>query len=200
MKTLKTILIVLAAVLLIITAVLYFVDTPVVEEGQEPTLPQKVIILGKEYLAEILTALGVSGIGAMTWLYFRIRSSAQSTLTQSQSTGANVKGLVTKVDEQQEIIKQQDEKITVLTEKLDILSSVIMTVFSLSDMPTNVRGIVHAGQETYKSIGAVKKLVEQVSEPVQNAPAEPTQASEEETKSAPQETAEEKPSGPVFLN
>ncbi len=60
--TFRTILIVLAVVLLIITAVLYFVDTPVVEEGQEPTTAQKIILTGKKYLSEILLALGVSGV------------------------------------------------------------------------------------------------------------------------------------------
>ncbi|MCH5157526.1 MAG: hypothetical protein J1G02_06615 [Clostridiales bacterium] len=182
-KTLRTIFIVVAVMLLVIVAVLYYVDTPVVEEGQEPTLPQKIIIVGKEKLTEILAALGVTGIAAITFLVNKIKSSASSTLTESQSTGEGVRGLVTKVNEQQEIIKHQDEQISVLTDKLDILSNVIMTVFSLSDMPTNVRGIVHAGQEEYKGLGAVKTIVKQVAESVKNAVVESTPAVEDEVAS-----------------
>lgn len=196
-KTLRTVVTVVAILLLIIVAVLYFVDTPVVEEGQEPTLPQKVLLLGKQYLGEILGALGVSAVTVMTFLYYKIRSSSNSTLTQSQSTDRNVQGLVTKVNEQQTIIEKQGEEISTLTKKLDILSNVIMTVFSLSDMPTNVRGIVHTGQEDYKRVGAVKQIVEQVAETLQNKPVEQAPAVEHEATTVDDAT-ETPTAGPVY--
>ena len=168
-KTLSAIVTVIAVLLLIIVAVLYFVDTPVVEEGQEPTLPQKLLIKGKEYLTEILAALGVSGVAVMTFLVNKIRSNSNNTLLQSQSTDAVVQGLQERVKKSEETIINLVELIVAIGQKQDIANNVLLTTFSLSDLPASLREKIANAQEQYNKLCEVKKAVEHIAEKSQNS-------------------------------
>lgn len=153
MKTLKIVLIVLAVVLLIITAVIYFIDTPVVEEGEEPTVAQKIILLGKEYLSEILLVLGVSGVGLLSALTQMIYNSAKRTLTQSASTSADVQNLGERILKAEATIGTLITIVNKLNKKQDIANNMLLTTFELSELPQNVRAQIHSAREEYNKQG-----------------------------------------------
>lgn len=160
--TFRTILIVLAVVLLIITAVIYFIDTPVVEEGQEPTVAQKIILTGKKYLAEILLALGVSGVTLIAAFVKLIYNSANRTAAQSNTTAADVAELRRDNAELRAENKKQYELIVQLMEKQDIANNVLLTTFSLSELPRSLREQIHNAMTEYNGVGKVKEIIEQV--------------------------------------
>lgn len=167
-KTFKTIFIVLAVVLLIITAVLYFIDTPVVEEGQTPTVAQKIILLGKEYLAEILAVCGVSAMGLIAFLVKLIYNSTNKSLAENRAMSATVSNLEQKYanSEKENIALRQ--VITIMSKKQDVTSTLLMTIFSLSELPVSVREQIHSAQTEYNSLDAALQLAGQVVETVKN--------------------------------
>lgn len=168
-KTFKTIFIVLAVVVLIITAVLYFIDTPVVEEGQTPTVAQKTILLGKKYLGEILAACGVSALGLLSILVKLIYNSVKKSLVENEATSAAVSSLEQKYanSEKENIALRQ--VITTMGKKQDITSTLLMTIFSLSELPVSVREQIHSAQTEYNSLDGALQIAGQVVEVVKNA-------------------------------
>ena len=152
MRTLRTILIVLAAVVLVITAVIYFIDAPVVEEGQEPTVPQQIILLGKKYLSEILLVSGVSGVGLLGILTKLIYNSAKRTLMQSQNTSADVQILLEQRRQDRQEIAELKMEVKRLSRKQDIANSALLDTFALSDMPVSVREKIHVAREEYNGL------------------------------------------------
>lgn len=167
--TFRTILIVLAVVLLIITAVLYFVDTPVVEEGQEPTAAQKIILTGKKYLSEILLALGVSGVTLIAAFAKLIYNSANLTEAHSDTTAAAVAELKQDNAELRAENRKQYELIMRLMKKQDIFSNAVLTTFSLSELPRSLREQLHNAMTEYNGVGKAKETVEQVADEPKNA-------------------------------
>lgn len=167
--TFRTILIVLAVVLLIITAVLYFVDTPVVEEGQEPTTAQKIILTGKKYLSEILLALGVSGVTLIAAFAKLIYNSANRTAAQSDTTAAEVADLKRDNAELRAENRKQNELIMLILKKQDIFSNAVLTTFSLSELPRSLREQLHNAMTEYNGVGKAKETVEQVADEPKNA-------------------------------
>lgn len=167
--TFRTILIVLAVVLLIITAVLYFVDTPVVEEGQEPTTAQKIILTGKKYLSEILLALGVSGVTLIAAFAKLIYNSANRTAAQSDTTAADVADLKQDNAELRAENRKQNDLIMRLMKKQDIFSNAVLTTFSLSELPRSLREQLHNAMTEYNGVGKAKETVEQVADEPNNA-------------------------------
>lgn len=167
--TFRTILIVLAVVLLIITAVLYFVDTPVVEEGQEPTTAQKIILTGKKYLSEILLTLGVSGITLIAAFAKLIYNSANRTAAQSNTTAADVADLKRDNAELRAENRKQNELIMRLMKKQDIFSNAVLTTFSLSELPRSLREQLHNAMTEYNGVGKAKEIAEQVADEPKNA-------------------------------
>ena len=198
-KTMRTILIVLAVVMLAIALFFYYVATPVVEEGQEPTLPQKIILFGKEKLNEILTLTGASMVGLLAYFTKRIYDSVKKSVSQALNTDANMQNISTTINGQRDIIKQQGEMISILTQKLDILSNVLMTTFSLSELPSNLREMIYTGQDQYNKLGTGKKISEQVVEALQNAEEEPAVAVEGETPAVQPDTEKETKTGPDYV-
>lgn len=168
-KTFRTIFIVLAVILLIITAVLYFIDAPVVEEGQEPTVAQKIILLGKEYLSEILLACGASGIGLMGVLTKLIYNSANKTLTQSLSTSADILNLTNRIKDNEHTIAALTDIIGKMSKKQDIANNVLLTTFSLSELPASLREQIHNALTEYNGLDKAISSVQQVIEAVNNS-------------------------------
>lgn len=198
-KTFRTIFIVLAAVLLIITAVLYFIDTPVVEEGQEPTTAQKVILLGKDYLSEILLACGASGIGLMGVLTKLIYNSANKTLTQSLSTSADILTLTNRLKDNEQTIAALTEIIGKMSKKQDIANNMLMTTFSLSELPASLREQIHNAQTEYNGLDKTVKIVEQIAETAKNADESEEQTAKIEDNSVIENVKADEPSNPVYL-
>lgn len=204
-KTFKTIFIVLAAVLLIITAVLYYIDAPVIEEGQEPTVAQKIILLGKEYLAEILLACGASGIGLLGVFVKLIYNSVRKSVTDNQATA----GYVLLLEKRQEInekkIAEQNKLIAVMSKKQDMANNLLMTIFSLSELPLSLREQIHNTQTEYNGLDGTAKIAGEIIETVKNV--EPAQeqpvtekaAVEDKPKENKTEEEAEKSSVPVFV-
>lgn len=202
-KTFKTILIVLAVVLLIITAVLYFIDTPVVEEGQEPTLPQKLVLLGKEYLAEILLACGASGIGLLGVFAKLIYNSVTKSVTENKATSAYVLSLEKRLENNNNKIEEQNRTISVMSKKQDIANNLLMTIFSLSELPVSVREQIHKAQTEYNALDGSLETVGQVIKTVDNVEiVEEQPVTTDDTPHEEQEDVEnveaEKPAAPVF--
>lgn len=198
-KTFRTIFIVLAVVLLIITAVLYFIDTPVVEEGQEPTTAQKVILLGKDYLSEILLACGASGIGLMGVLTKLIYNSANKTLTQSLSTSADILTLTNRLKDNEQTIAALTEIIGKMSKKQDIANNMLMTTFSLSELPASLREQIHNAQTEYNGLDKTVKIVEQIAETAKNADESEEQTAKIEDNSVIENVKADEPSNPVYL-
>ena len=188
-KTLRTIFIVVAVVLLIIAAVLYYIDTPVVEEGQEPTLAQKIILLGKERLGEILAATGVSMVGLLAYFAKKIYDSVKKSVNQSLDTDANVKGLYKGYQDLVETVAYLYEVVNTIEQKQDIANNVLMTTFSLSDLPSSLREKISNAQEQYNKLCEVKKVAEQLLSTVKNTISEQSSAVAEE-KAVEQETTQ----------
>ena len=163
-KTFKTIFIVLAVILLILTVFLYYVDSPVVEEGQEPTVAQKIILLGKQYLGEILAICGVSAVGLIGVLTKLILNSANKTLQQSEGTSAEVADLKSELAESRKENSQLRRELTLRDKKQDIANNLIMTIFSLSDLPAAVRERVYRAQTEYNALGGTTESVAPKSE------------------------------------
>lgn len=161
MKTLKAVLIAVAVVLLIITAVIYFIDAPVIEEGEEPTAAQKIILLGKEYLSEILLTCGVSGVGLMALLTKLIYDNATRTLTQSKATSADVQSLAVRIDNNDATILQLAKIIDNIGKKQDIANNVLLTTFELSELPSSLRERIYNSHDEYKRVGDVQQVAEQ---------------------------------------
>lgn len=203
-KTFRTIFIVLAVILLVITALLYFIDTPVVEEGQEPTVAQKLVLLGKKHLGEILAVCGVSGIGLLGVLTKLIYNSVKKMSTQSQTTSADVSRLEERLKMSEKENAELKEQTARMEKKQDIANNMLMTVFSLSELPASLREKIHAAQAEYNGLDGVIKVAEQIVESVKNAeeakeqPVRATDApvAEQEHKA---KAEEEKPSSPVYV-
>lgn len=208
MKTVKTILIVLAAVLLIITAVLYFVDAPVVEDGQEPTMPQKIILLGKEYLTEILAALGVSAVGLLTYLVKKIYDSGKGTLLQSLATSTDVQKFATRLQNVESKLETYLTNQQRIERKQDIINDMLYTIFSLSELPLSVREKIQDAKDRYGNLDGVRSTVEQLNVEPQNTEVEPAESLVEVCgekgrtqcpSGDPAQTQEESEKGPVFM-
>ena len=190
-KTFKTIFIVLAVILLILTVFLYYVDSPVVEEGQEPTVAQKIILLGKQYLGEILAICGVSAVGLIGVLTKLILNSANKTLQQSEGTSAEVADLKSELAESRKENSQLRRELTLRDKKQDIANNLIMTIFSLSDLPAAVRERVYRAQTEYNALGGTTESVAPTVEPVKNvdeSKVQPAETSGEPTAEAPAAT------------
>lgn len=204
-KTFKTIFIVLAAVLLIITAVLYYIDAPVIEEGQEPTVAQKIILLGKDYLAEILLACGASGIGLLGVFVKLIYNSVKKSVTDNQATAGYVLSLEKRQEINEKKIAEQNRLIAIMSKKQDIANNLLMTVFSLSELPLSLREQIHNAQTEYNGLDGTAKIAGEIIETVKNA--EPAQeqpvtekaAVEDKPKENKTEEEAEKSSVPVFV-
>lgn len=196
--TFRTILIVLAVVLLIITAVIYFIDTPVVEEGQEPTVAQKIILTGKKYLAEILLALGVSGVTLIAAFVKLIYNSANRTAAQSNTTAADVAELRRDNAELRAENRKQYELIMQLMEKQDIANNVLLTTFSLSELPRSLREQIHNAMTEYNGVGKVKEIIEQVVDEPKNAVENAEQPATADITPV-KEQADDKRETPVYL-
>lgn len=203
-KTFKTIFIVLAIVLLVITAVLYFIDTPVVEEGQEPTAAQKFVLLGKEYLSEILLACGASGIGLIGVFAKLIYNSVKNGLDGNAVMAAKIAQLEAKLEESEKTKVEQNQSITIMSKKQDIANNLLMTIFSLSELPVSLREQIYSAQTEYNGVGNVKDKIEPTVEIIKNADENrelPVKKDSETDKEKPVTTAEEAdvPSAPVYM-
>lgn len=180
--TFRIIFLVAAVVLLIITAVIYFIDTPVVEEGKEPTLPQKIILTGKKYLSEILMAVGVSGIGAIAAFTKSIYKAGRETKLAAQNTYTDVAKLEKKLDERDQKIIALENKITTFEKKQDILSNMLFVTFSLSEMPSSLRKEIHSYQTAYNALQEAKTEIVQIVEEVKEAESVAEEKSEDKEK------------------
>lgn len=186
-KLLRTIFIVAAALLLIATAVLYFVETPVVEEGVEPTTAQRILLLGKEYLSEILMASGVSVVGVIGVLTKLIYNSAKATFNNSALTSTEIAALRQENESLRTSLAEQMVALGKLAMKQDIANTALLNTFQLSEMPATVR------QQIYEALNAYKALEGQTTAatvPTTNdsthleTPAETTEEPEQETTAA----------------
>lgn len=198
-KTFKTIFIVLAAVLLIITAVLYFIDAPVVEEGQTPTVAQKIILLGKEYLGEILAACGVSAMGLLAVLVKLIYNSVKKSLLENQATSTLVSSLEQKYANSEKENVALRQAVTIMSKKQDITSTLLMTVFSLSELPVSVREQIHSAQTEYNALDAALQIAGQVVEAAKNTEENKEQPAKADETSKSEQNSSSEPSKPVLL-
>lgn len=203
--TFRTILIVLAVVLLIITAVIYFIDTPVVEEGQEPTTAQKIILLGKKYLGEILLAFGVSGVALIGAFAKLIYNSAKRTAEESKTTSADMGILMKKNAEQEAKIAALEDLIKLLMKKQDITNNVLLNTFALSELPLSLREQIHNAQNAYSGLDKDFRSVERIADVLiktaenKSQPPEPedTERSKEENADVSKDAEEAK--APVYI-
>ena len=166
--TLRTILIVVAVVLLIIAAVIYLVETPVVPEGEEPTLAQKIILVGKERLEAVLLALGVSGITLIGVFAKLIYNSAKRTFEQGTVTATDVLELKAENERLHADNAAQNKQIAILIKKQDIVNNALLTIFSLSELPANLREKLLSAQSEYNGVGADINVVTEMAEAIQN--------------------------------
>ena len=166
--TLRTILIVVAVVLLIIAAVIYFVEAPVVPEGEEPTLAQKIILVGKERLEAVLLALGVSGITLIGVFAKLIYNSAKRTFEQGTVTATDIAELKAENERLRTDNAAQNKQIAMLIKKQDIVNNALLTTFSLSELPSNLREKLLSAQSEYNDVGAAVSMVQEVVEVVKN--------------------------------
>lgn len=168
-KTFRTIFIVLAVILLVLTAFLYYIDTPVIEEGQEPTIAQKLTLLGKQYLGEILAICGVSAVGLIGILVKLIYNSAKKTSQQSEITSAEVAELKQELAENKAENRELCKKLSIMDQKQDILTNALLTTFSLSELPASLREKISDALTAYNELGKAKVIVDQVVEKVVKA-------------------------------
>lgn len=196
--TIGIIVIVLAIVLLGIVAFLYFIDDPVVEEGKEPTVAQKIILLGKKYLGELLGIFGVSGIAVMGFLTKWIYESSKKTLAQSVNTTEDVAGLKSDNVQLRAENREQKKLLLKLIKKQDIANNMLMTLFSLSDLPASVREQIYKAQGAYDEVDKINEIAEQVAESVINSAESEEQPVTEKTEPI-KEQSDETASSPVYM-
>ena len=181
-KTFKTIFIVAAVLVLIAAAVLYFVDAPVVEEGETPTVAQKVILLGKQYLTELLAAAGVSVVGVIGVLAKLIYNAVRQTVEKSTLTSAEVTEIKKENDELKLQIADAVAAIAALAKKQDVANNAILTTFALSELPASVRLKIDEAKAAYDAVGTTAA-------PTETTPA-PATAEDTTTEAKPATTAE----------
>lgn len=198
-KTFKTIFIVMAVVLLIITALLYYIDTPVVEEGQTPTVAQKIILLGKEYLGEILAVCGVSAMGLIGILAKLIYNSTNKSLAENQATSAIVSSLEQKYENSEKENIALRQIVTIMSKKQDITSTLLMTIFSLSELPVSVREQIHSAQTEYNSLDVALQIAGQVVKAVKNTEEGQEQSAKVDETPKVEQTAVSETNKPVLL-
>lgn len=199
-KTFRTIFIVLAVILLVLTVFLYYIDAPVIEEGQEPTVAQKVILLGKKYLGEILAICGVSALGLIGVLVKLIYNSANSTTIASQSTAKDVVMLHQRLSENEAQLSRITSILNGLCTKQDIANNTLLTTFSLSELPASLRTKISDAQTAYNELGKAKEIAEQVIEKTENTvQPEPSDAEVPETSEKPVEETVAEKATPRFL-
>lgn len=170
-KTFKTIFIVAAVLVLVAAAVLYFVDAPVVEEGETPTVAQKVILLGKKYLTELLAAAGVSVVGVIGVLAKLIYNAVRQTVEKSTLTSTEVAEIKKENAELKSQIADAVAAIVALAKKQDVANNAILTTFALSELPASVRLKIDEAKAAYDAVGITAETTETASAPV---PAEDT--------------------------
>ena len=201
---LKTIVIVVAVVLLIITGFLYFVDTPVVEEGQEPTVAQKIILLGKKYLGEILAIFGISAVALMGVLTKLIYNAVLRAGSQAQNTSADVASVNARLDRQEKIIEKLLNIIIANGQKQDLANTTLLTTFSLSELPVSLREQIHSAQTEYSRLQQVTTEARQIVGTVENTAENKSEPVTEEAESSNEQTVDETPEteqakSPVFI-
>lgn len=201
MKTIKVILIVLAIVLLALTAFFYFVDAPIIEEGQEPTVAQKILLLGKQYLAELLALLGASALGVMAVLAKFIYNSSKNTQTVANTTSLEILQLKTENAELKNQFTRLYEITTNMGQKQDILTNALLTTLSLSELPTSVREKIYTAQTAYNALGTAKETIEEVIVATAKVPLDPIQqvsVFDTSNESQPEEPSE-KSTSPIYV-
>ena len=181
-KTFKTIFIVAAVLVLVAAAVLYFVDAPVVEEGETPTVAQKVILLGKQYLTELLAAAGVSVVGVIGVLAKLIYNAVRQTVEKSTLTSAEVAEIKKENAELKLQIADAIAALAALAKKQDVANNAILTTFALSELPASVRLKIDEAKTAYDAVGITAETTE-------TAPA-PDKAEDTTTEAEPATTAE----------
>ena len=159
-KTFKTIFIVAAVLVLVAAAVLYFVDAPVVEEGETPTVAQKVILLGKQYLTELLAAAGVSVVGVIGVLAKLIYNAVRQTVEKSTLTSAEVAEIKKENAELKLQIADAVAAIAALAKKQDVANNAILTTFALSELPASVRLKIDEAKTAYDAVGITAETTE----------------------------------------
>ena len=164
-KTFKTIFIVAAVLVLVAAAVLYFVDAPVVEEGETPTVAQKVILLGKQYLTELLAAAGVSVVGVIGVLAKLIYNAVRQAVEKSTLTSAEVAEIKKENAELKSQIADAIAALAALAKKQDVANNAILTTFALSELPASVRLKIDEAKAAYDAVGTT-------AEPTETTPAE----------------------------
>lgn len=152
-KTFKTIFIVAAVLVLVAAAVLYFVDAPVVEEGETPTVAQKVILLGKQYLTELLAAAGVSVVGVIGVLAKLIYNAVRQAVEKSTLTSAEVAEIKKENAELNLQIADAIAALAALAKKQDVANNAILTTFALSELPASVRLKIDEAKAAYDAVG-----------------------------------------------
>lgn len=196
-KTFKTIFIVLAVILLVLTVFLYYIDAPVIEEGKDPTVAQKIILLGKKYLGEILAICGVSALGLIGVLVKLIYNAGKDTQIASQHTSADVSALSERLNASEALIAKLTLYIEQLSKKEDIANNTLLTTFSLSELPVSLRETIHAAITEYNGLTSPTPKTQE--EPAEDlAAAEETdEIPEKEEKDGAED--ESKPSQPVYI-
>lgn len=199
-KTFRTIFIVLAVILLVLTVFLYYIDAPVIEEGQEPTVAQKVILLGKKYLGEILAICGVSALGLIGVLVKLIYNSAKATSQESGKVSAKVAQLEEKLTKSEAENRELRKEQSIMNKKQDIANNLMMTIFSLSELPSSVRTQVYSAQTAYNELGKAKEIAKQVIEKTENTvQPEPSDVEVSETVEKPVEETVAEKATPSFV-
>lgn len=188
-KTFKTIFIVAAVLVLIAAAVLYFVDAPVVEEGETPTVAQKVILLGKQYLTELLAAAGVSVVGVIGVLAKLIYNAVRQTVEKSTLTSAEVAEIKNENAELKLQIADAIAALAALAKKQDVANNAILTTFALSELPASVRLKIDEAKAAYDAVGTTAENPETAPAPAPVAADDTTTEAEPATTAEPAEAA-----------
>lgn len=154
MKTFSKILAVILAVLLVAVAVIGLMEMPEAEEGAELTKAQKLIVLLKTYLNEILATFNLS-LGAFLLAIFNtISRQSQTTAKSAAATDGQVAELVKSNDKLLVDATEKDGKIKDLAEKIDVLMSVLTETLLLSDLPVTVREKITAYKAEYDKLAS----------------------------------------------
>lgn len=186
-KTFKTIFIVAAVLVLVAAAVLYFVDAPVVEEGETPTVAQKVILLGKQYLTELLAAAGVSVVGVIGVLAKLIYNAVRQTVEKSTVTSAEVAEIKKENAELKLQIANAVAALAALAKKQDVANNAILTTFALSELPASVRLKIDEAKVAYDAVGTTADATETT--PAPDKAEDTTTAEDTAPEAKPAETA-----------
>lgn len=187
-KTFKTIFIVAAVLVLVAAAVLYFVDAPVVEEGETPTVAQKVILLGKQYLTELLAAAGVSVVGVIGVLAKLIYNAVRQTVEKSTLTSAEVAEIKKENAELKLQIADAVAALAALAKKQDVANNAILTTFALSELPASVRLKIDEAKTAYDAVGTTADATEMTPAPATKAE-DTTTEEDTDTEAEPAEAA-----------